>query len=113
MPADIPYDDGVLAIIQMDLPAGLALVGEIDEATYPAFVAALEQFADRGQILHLDLSGLQYCDVAGLRAMVRLTFPGEFKNPKQLVLHAVPSYMRTTLRVLGWDVLPGLCVKGA
>lgn len=111
MQADIQSNDGVLMITGMDFPAGLALAGEIDESTYPVLVDALERYADPSQTLHLDLSGVQYCDVAGLRAMVRLASANGSATTKQLVLHEVPLQLHTTLQVLGWDALPGLSVN--
>ena len=35
----------------------------------PALVAKLEEFAGAGEI-HLNLADVQYCDLAGLRAMI-------------------------------------------
>jgi anti-anti-sigma regulatory factor len=108
MSTDIFYDDGVLSITRMTCPAGLALTGEIDESTYAALVDALHGHTRRGATLHLDLSGLQYCDVAGLRAMVGITGSHGPAGSERLVLHAVPPPLRTALRVLGWDALPGV-----
>lgn len=111
MNTDIPYNDGVLSITFTARPAGLAVAGEIDESTYCAFVQALECYAKNIDTLHLDLSGLQYCDVAGLRAMVAVTSARGPSTPTRLVLHAVPRQLRNTLRILGWDALPGVSVK--
>jgi anti-anti-sigma regulatory factor len=108
MSIDVLYDDGVLSITRTTCPAGLALTGELDESTYPALVDALNGHARDRAILHLDLSGLQYCDVAGLRAMIGITASRGPAGPERLVLHAVPPQLRTALRVLGWDALPGV-----
>jgi anti-anti-sigma regulatory factor len=111
--AGFPYDDGVLAISDTDSPPGLILSGEIDEVEYPALVRALERFTDSTEV-HLDLSGLHYCDVSCLRAMVLLASPDSGDQVgRQVVLHKVPTYLATTLRILGWDRIPGLSVCGA
>ena len=52
--------------------SGLAITGEIDEATYPALVTSLHELAEGHEVVQLDLSGVSYCDLAGLRAIVRL-----------------------------------------
>ena len=41
------YDNGVLRITETAGPAGLAIAGEIDEATYPALVTSLHDIAER------------------------------------------------------------------
>ena len=40
------YDNGVLRITETARPAGLAITGEIDEATYPALVTSLHDIAE-------------------------------------------------------------------
>ena len=69
---DLAYDNGVLRITQTAASSRLALTGEIDEATYPALVTSLHELAEGQEMLQLDLSGVSYCDLAGLRAIVRL-----------------------------------------
>jgi anti-anti-sigma factor len=101
------YDDGVLRITPTAWPAGLAITGEIDEATYPALVTSLHELADGYLEVHLDLSGVSYCDLAGLRAIVRLA-----DGPaRQVRLHNVPPHIRAVLAIIGWDALPGLAVE--
>jgi anti-anti-sigma factor len=104
-------DDGVLRITPTAVPPGLAIAGEIDEATYPALVTSLHELADGHQDLHLDLSGVSYCDLAGLRAIVRLADGGSAGPVRHVLLHNVPHHMRVALTVTGWDALPGLAVE--
>jgi len=72
--------------------------------------AALAQFADsRGspaEVVHLDLSGLQFCDAAALHAMIELTAGGS----RPVVLHNPSAALRALIRITGWDELPGLTV---
>jgi anti-anti-sigma factor len=100
-----------LRITQLAPPAGLAISGEIDEGTYPALVTSLQELAEGQPVVHLDLGGVSYCDLAGLRAIVRLTAEGGAARPRHVVLHGVPRHIRTVLAITGWDALPGLAVE--
>ena len=105
------YDNGVLRITETAGPAGLAITGEIDEATYPALVTSLHDIAEKYHEFHLDLSGVSYCDLAGLRAIVRLADDDRTGPVRRVLLHNVPHHMRVALAVTGWDTLPGLAVE--
>lgn len=98
-------DDGTLRISwRSGEPPIMALAGEVDESSYPGLVAALTGAAARYDEIHLDLAGLAYCDLAGLRAIVRLASPDRPGDPvKQVVLHQVPESLRTVLHIVGWD----------
>ncbi len=100
------YDDGVLRISRTGA-ARLVLAGEIDEETYPALVSHLREVAAGAAEVHLDLSAVRYCDLAGLRAMIRLTDAGR----RRVVLHGMPPHLDAVLGVLGWDGTPGLIVR--
>jgi ABC-type transporter Mla MlaB component len=98
-------DDGTLRITwRRGQPPIMALAGEVDESSYPGLVAALTGAAARYDEIHLDLAGLGYCDLAGLRAIVRLASPdGGGGAVRQVVLHQVPDSLRTVLHIVGWD----------
>jgi anti-anti-sigma factor len=97
-------DDGTLRIAwRPGQPPIMALTGEVDESSYPGLVAALTGAAARYEEIHLDLAGLDYCDLAGLRAIVRLASPDGGGSVKQVVLHQVPDSLRTVLHIVGWD----------
>ena len=99
-------DDGTLRIAwRSGEPPIMALAGEVDESSYPGLVAALTGAAARYDEIHLDLAGLDYCDLAGLRAIVRLASPDAPGGGavKQVVLHQVPESLRTVLHIVGWD----------
>jgi len=98
-------DDGTLRITwRRGQPPIMALAGEVDESSYPELVAALTGAAARYDEIHLDLAGLGYCDLAGLRAIVRLASPdGGGGAVRQVVLHQVPDSLRTVLHIVGWD----------
>lgn len=103
-------DDGVLRITRTAEPPGLALAGEIDESTYPALLAALRQLPDTPPDVHLDLAEVSYCDLAGLRAIVRLASPGGAGTGRPVVLHKAPEQLRAVLEIVGWAAIPGLTV---
>ncbi|HEY5351783.1 MAG TPA: STAS domain-containing protein [Streptosporangiaceae bacterium] len=105
------YDNGVLRIAQTSSPAGLAISGEIDEATYPALVTSLHELAEGHPEVQIDLGGVSYCDLAGLRAIVRLAEDGSTGPARRVRLHNVPSYIRVVLAITGWDAVPGLDVE--
>lgn len=105
------FDDGVLRITCTDNPHVVALAGEIDESNYQGLVEVLAQIADEPGDLHFDLAGVDYCDLAGLRAIVRLTGSasgGPGGHTRRVVLHAVPPQLKTVLGILGWDSAVGL-----
>lgn len=104
------YDDGVLRISRTADPPGLAIAGEIDESTYPALLGALRELPDTPPEVHLDLADVSYCDLAGLRAIVRLAGPGGAGTGRPVVLHKVPEQLRAVLAIIGWDAIPGLSV---
>jgi ABC-type transporter Mla MlaB component len=89
---------------------GLAVTGEIDESSFCFFAEALDALADGMSLVHIDLAGVQYCDVAGLRLMVRLTgadgLDGDHTGARRVVLHAAAPHLRAVLGVLGWDAYP-------
>jgi anti-anti-sigma factor len=86
-------------------PPGLAIGGEIDEHTYPALVEMLDELARGGDEVHVDLSAMDFCDLAGLRAIVRLATAG-----RSVVLHGLAAQLQTVLGILGWDGTPGLVI---
>jgi anti-anti-sigma regulatory factor len=103
------YDDGVLRITATSSPPGLAMAGEIDEGTYPALVGKLEELAGAADV-HINLAGVEYCDLAGLRAIIQLAGPGRGGHSRRLVLHEVPPYLEAILGIVGWDSTPELVI---
>ena len=81
----------------------LVLNGDIDEETYPALIEALSHIPRDSASLHVDLSAVTFCDLAGLRAIVRLA-----DATTLVILHGVPRPLHTVMKILGWDQEPGL-----
>lgn len=85
------------------------ITGEIDEFTYPRLTTALAGLADGDGDIHLELTAVQYCDLAGLRALIRLS-AGHGDRPdhesRRVILHGLPAHPKTVLHILGWESSP-------
>jgi ABC-type transporter Mla MlaB component len=84
----------------------LVLSGDIDEETYPALIEALSRMPRDHAGLHVDLSEVTFCDVAGLRAIVGLA-----ESTTPVILHGVPGTLLTVMKILGWDQQRGIAVS--
>jgi anti-anti-sigma factor len=108
-------DDRALRITRNGDCPELVLAGEIDGSSYPDLTASLAHAA--GAVpgdLHIDLGAVEYCDIAGLRAIVCATgSPAAARPGRRVVLHSVPPQLRKVLRILGWDALPTVVVEDA
>ncbi|HTZ23784.1 MAG TPA: STAS domain-containing protein [Streptosporangiaceae bacterium] len=100
--------DDVLRITRASDGLGLIIAGEIDESSYPRLVRGLATLNPRGAV-HIDLAGVIFCDLAGLRAIVCAAEPETGDSARgHLTLHAVPHRLRRILEILGWDDMPGV-----
>lgn len=99
-------DAGALRFSSTGSPPVLAIAGDIDEDTYPVLVRKLAELG--GSEIHLSLAGVEFCDLAGLRAIIRLAGAGRGTGATRLVLHEVPRQLQTVLGIVGWDSTPGL-----
>src|ERR1700733_9663850 len=107
------YDDGVLRIISIGSPASLAIAGDIDGYTYAALMDTLSRLTDGLREIHINLADVDYCDLAGLRAIILLA-GGSANHDRRgacLVLHEVPGQLKTILHILGWDTAPALAIE--
>jgi anti-anti-sigma factor len=100
------------SIARRSNPAQLLLVGELDICSAPALTDALSGAADGTGILHLDLAGVHFCDLAALRAIISLTQASDHQQrpARSVVLHHLPAQVEKILRLTGWDTLPGLTI---
>ena len=105
-------DYEALRVSSSGSPAWLVIAGEIDELTYPVLLAGLAA-AEGYREIRIDLSGVRYCDLAGLHRIVRLTGPSSASGRpiRRVVLHAVPSWLAEILQILGWDTIPGIALE--
>ena len=99
------YYDGVLRVICAGRPPVVQIAGEIDEVSRPGLVRTLEGLTDHEGDVHVNLAEVAFCDLAGLRAILRLTGTnrGEGRNGRRLILHDAPLHLAAVLEILGWD----------
>ncbi|HYM51822.1 MAG TPA: STAS domain-containing protein [Candidatus Limnocylindrales bacterium] len=94
------YSDATLEIARTTNPRGLALRGELDASNADAVFEVIQREAARDGELAVDLSGVLFCDVAGLRAIVRAS---ERLEPGQrLHLRQLPAHLEKTMQIVGW-----------
>jgi anti-anti-sigma factor len=107
---------GRLQAVFTSPPLTLHLAGDIDESTFPDLMRILAHTADAGASrIHVDLAGVEYCDVAGLRAIISLASGrGEDRAPlDEIVFTHLPGSLQRVLRILGWDAAPGVILDGS
>ena len=104
------YADTILQILPTVDPSGLALVGDVDRSNVLAVAQALAQMRGHAGDLHLDLSGLLFCDLGGLQAIVRAS--QALEAGRRLVLHGVPRQLERALEIVDWAPLPNLAISG-
>ena len=118
---DVLYDDGVLLIVPVaDGPPGVVLAGEIDEQNRAGLATALGKLAAGHRQFYVDMAAVSYCDLAGLRVILRLGGgedpgqpgpPGSPGQPGQVVLVRVPGYLEKIIRIVGWDHRPDISLR--
>lgn len=100
--------DEVLRIAKAHDQPGLIIVGEVDESGYPLLLQSLAAL-DRYDDVHVDLGGIEFCDLAGLRAIVCVgRLEEDAALDRRVCLHAVPPRLRKIMQILGWDDMPGV-----
>lgn len=122
MEGDVVYSDKQLVIARTSSPVGLSLTGAIDYYNADAVAAALvAELGSAGDIsvmladaitgngdLHLDLTRLEFTDVTGIRALVRIA--ENAGDGRRLVLRGLPPRIKTVIAVVGWGDLPSLII---
>lgn len=103
----VVHDGTTLRVQRIRSGRGYRLSGEIDLGTHDVLTAALARLDGPGDI-HLDLHGLEFCDAAGLGAMV--TLAERLWPAGRVVLHGVSRQISKMLAVLHWDLRPNLVV---
>src|SRR6202022_4292426 len=105
------YADTILQIVPTLDPPGLAMVGDIDRSNVAAVANALARMRGRAGDIHLDLSGLLFCDLGGLQAIVRAA--QALNAGRRLVLQGFPRQLERALEIVDWAPLPNLMIAGA
>jgi hypothetical protein len=119
---DEVYLDKQLVISRTGSPGGLSVTGSIDYYNAEAVAEVLtrelrsampgadglsDAITGNGD-LHLDVTLLEFADVTGIRALVRIAENG---SGRRLVLRGLPPRIRTVITVVGWSDHPNLVLE--
>jgi ABC-type transporter Mla MlaB component len=100
------FEDGMLRISRTVDPPRLAFNGDIDASNLDAVADALAVAVVGARDLEVDLSGVMFCDLGGLRALVHTA--SRLQPPHRLLLIGTPHHVRRVLDLVGWAALPNL-----
>jgi anti-anti-sigma regulatory factor len=122
MEGDQVYTDKQVVISRTGKPGELSITGAIDFYNADAVASAVAgelQSAERSTELadaisgngdlHVDLSRLEFTDVAGIRALVQVA--ENAGDGRRLVLRGLPPRIRMVMAVVGWGDLPNLVIE--
>ena len=98
-------------ITQSSRPVGLRLNGEVDASNVEAVSSVLNKTlqAHEGADVHIDLTGLEFSDVSGIRALVAAA--EQVDGTRRLILYGLPPLMTKVMDVVGWTDLPALTIS--
>jgi len=107
----VAYQDKQLVITQSSRPVGLRLNGEVDASNVEAVSSVLNTTlrTHDGADVHVDLSGLEFSDVSGIRALVAAA--EQVDGSRRLILYGLPPLMTKVMDVVGWTDLPALTIS--
>ena len=99
------YADKQLVVTRTLDPYGLMFSGEIDVTNSHVVAECMRKAFVGDDDLHLDVSGLIFGDISGIRAFVDVA---EVRGERRLMLHGLPQLLQTVMKVTGWADLPNL-----
>ncbi len=110
---DVVYQDKQLVVTQTSGPVGLRFLGAVDASNAEAVSGVLDSTmrADTSGDVHVDVTGLEFSDVSGIRALVAAAEKAD--GTRTLVLHGLPALMARVMEVVGWTELPALTISDA
>src|SRR5579859_802993 len=105
------YQDKQLVITQSTRPVGLKLNGEVDASNVEAVSGVLSTTlrAHQGADVHIDLAGLEFSDVSGIRALVAAA--EQLDGSRRMILYGLPPLMSKVMDVVGWTDMPALTIS--
>lgn len=110
---NVVYQDKQLMVTQTARPVGLRFLGAVDASNVAAVASLLDSTlrADSAGDVHVDVTGLEFSDVSGIRALVASAERAD--GTRKLVLHGLPALMTRVMDVVGWTELPALTISAA
>lgn len=96
-----PGDGLQIDVSHLDGHAVLAIQGEIDLATAPAFGAAMEQALQDVPMVVLDFAGVTFMDSSGLNVLVSAA--GRGSRSDAVLVRNAPVSIRRLLSITGLD----------
>ncbi|MFI6586438.1 STAS domain-containing protein [Embleya sp. NPDC050493] len=106
----VDYTDSVLRVERTSPPLGVRLFGEVDLDNCAHVRSALvAQSASGTGDLYVDVSSLNFIDVAGIRTLVEAAV--RIQPGRRLVLRCVSEELCVLVRLAGWDRVPGLVLE--
>ncbi|MFI0479148.1 STAS domain-containing protein [Actinomadura sp. 9N215] len=104
----VELDTALLRIVAATAAPRLAMSGEIDVSNAGDVTRALDTAQRRvaGDV-HVDLTEVDFVDVAGLRAFT-LAARDLREGDRLLVLHSVSPHIDKLFATIGWSTTPGL-----
>lgn len=100
------YHDAVLHVSAHADPPGLSVAGDVDTRTRDMFARALAALPTDAEAVHLDLAGLTFIDLDGLRQV--LDTAERLSAHSRLVVHHLPWRLLEIVHLTGWQDTPGL-----
>jgi len=101
------FADKQLVVTRTLDPNGMRFSGEIDINNCGVVGTCLKAIAAQEGDVHLDVTGLIFCDISGIRGFVEAA---EHREKGRLLLHGLPVLLQTVMKVTGWADLPNLVV---
>jgi anti-anti-sigma factor len=107
--AEVVFDDGMLEIARAGDPPRLMISGEMDVSNADVVAGALARESAGRDEVSIDLSGVLFSDLAGLRAL--LDAAGRLSGRSRLRLRGMPDQLRRTLELAGFKLPANLVVE--
>jgi anti-anti-sigma regulatory factor len=107
MPGDV-YADKQLVVLRTQSPSGLSFAGEIDATNSHAVSEAIASAQVPDRDIHIEVGGLVFCDISGIRAFVAAA--EGLPDGRRMLLHGMPAQLETVIKAVGWNRIPALVV---
>lgn len=97
-----------LHVVRLHQPYGLRIEGVVDVRSHHHLREALRVVAEPDRNVHLDLAGLEFLDLGGLRLLIG--FARSRAAGRHVELAGLAPHLRQVIALVGWDDTPGLRV---